>query len=223
MQGPPAALYPRMPTNATSLKSVDALSTGTVQSTTAPAVLIVPLLGSGFFNRLGNRTRAVSLQLTGLIAQTGTNAAAIPPMYMRILIYYDRQANGANPSQATLLSDTIAAGTSPAVNPESGLNINNRDRFMVLRDRKVYLPEIGINGVALDNNMVSCVNDQGKGGFAYQEFIKLKGLESLYNSTNGGTVGDISAGAFGILVFNADASGSPGWTFTLQARFKFLD
>lgn len=223
MQGPPAALYPRNPTNAMALKCVDVTTSGAVQSTTAPAVLVVPLLGSAFFNRLSNRTRGVSLQLTGSINLTGSNAAALAQSYMRIIIYYDRQSNGANPSQATLLTDTNAAGTPGAVTPYSNLNMNNRDRFMVLRDRKVLLPEVGINGASIDTNIVTTVNDLGKGGLAYQEFIKLKGLESLYNSTNGGTVGDISAGAFGILVFNSDASGSPAWSFVLQTRFKFLD
>lgn len=223
MTGPPAALYPRIPTNATALKAVDALSAGAVQSTTAPAVLVVPKLGSAFFNRLGNRTRAISLQLTGLITATGTNAAAFLQDYMRILIYYDRQANGANPAQADILTDTTNAGAASAVIPFSALNINNRDRFVVLRDRKVPTPPIGVNGGSVDTDVISTLSTSDKNGFAYQEFIKLKGLESVYNSTNGGTIGDISAGAFGILVFNSDASGSPAWNFKLQARLKFLD
>lgn len=220
----PAAMYSRPNTPAMALKCVDALSTGAIQSSTAPAVLIVPLLGSGFFNRLSNRTRGVSLQLTGLIFRTLTNAAGLTEQYMRIVIYYDRRANGGSPSQANLLTDTTNAGTGVAVTPESGLNINNRDRFVILRDRKVYLPAVGAAGVSPgDTTFVTCVNDHGKGGLAYQEFIKLRGLETVYNSMNGGTVADISAGAFGILVFNADASGSPAWSFTLQTRFKFLD
>lgn len=224
MMGPPAALYPRVPTNAMALKCVDALSTGAVQSTTSPTALIVPTLGAAFFNRLSNRTRGVSLQLTGYIKPTNTNAAAQPQQEMRILIYYDRQSNGANPTQADLLTDTPSDGVAAAVVPQSGLNINNRDRFMVLRDRKVILPAIGINGAsAAPNTLTQCLNDYGKGGFNYQEFIKLKGLESLYNSTNSALIGDISAGAFGILVFNDDASGAPAWNFTLQTRFKFLD
>lgn len=223
-RGPPAALYARHPTNATALKCVDVLTTGAVQSSTAPTVLIVPLLGSAFFNRLSNRTRGVSLQLTGYFSPTGTNAAALGINYMRVVVYYDRQANGASPSQAALLTDTTAAGTAAGVVPESGLNMNNRDRFLILRDRKILMPSLGINGVAIGaNGLVTCIDDHGKGSLAYQEFIKLKGLETLYNSTNGGTVADISAGAFGLLVFNADASGSPAWNFTLQTRFKFLD
>jgi len=224
MQGPPAALYPRVPTNAMALKCVDQRSAGAVQASTAPDVLVVPLLGSAFFNRLSNRTRGVSLQLTGFISPTTTNAGFHNQEEMRIVIYYDRQPNGANPSQADILTDTTPAGTAVAVTPQSGLNINNRDRFMILRDRKVMLPAVGIAGVAFGNIAInSNYNDLGKGSMNYQEFIKLKGLESLYNSANGGTVGDISAGAFGILVFNDDATGDPAWNFTLQARFKFLD
>jgi len=141
MQGPPAALYPRVPTNAMALKCVDVRSTGAYASGTSPDVLLVPLLGSAFFNRLSNRTRGVSLQLTGFIQPTYTNLANYVADTTRIIVYYDRQPNGANPTQADLLTDTVAAGTAVAVTPQSGLNINNRDRFMILRDRKVLTPE----------------------------------------------------------------------------------
>lgn len=223
MQGPPAALYPRMPTNALAIKSVDATSSGAIQSTTAPTVLVVPRLGSAFFNRLSNRTRGVSLQLTGLIIPTYSNAAAIAEDFIRIIIYYDRQPNGANPSIADIVTNTDATGAATTTN-YGFINMNNRDRFMILRDRRVATPQLAINGVSdTPSSLVTDLNVNGGKGFNYQEFIKLKGLESLYNSTNGGTVGDISAGAFGILIFNNDASGSPGWGFKLNVRFKFLD
>lgn len=186
--------------------------------------MVVPRLGSAFFNRLSNRTRAVSLQLTGNIGLTRTNAAGVQEDFMRIVVYYDRQANGANPSQSDLLLDTDPTGAATTTTVRSGVNINNRDRFMILRDRKVLLPNIGVGGVSpADTTFVTDLNVSSGKGMNYQEFIKLKGLESLYNSTNGGTIGDISAGSFGILIFNSDASGSPAWNFTLTARFKFLD
>lgn len=223
-RGPPASLFAAARTPAMAIKSVDALTEGGVQATTAPAVLLVPKLGSAFFNRLSNRTRGLSLQLTGRITPTNSNATAFGQSYMRIIVYYDRQSNGANPAQADLLTDTSNTGTAAAVIPESALNINNRDRFMVLRDRKVLLPPIGVNGASPGGlEMITMLSDQGKGGFPYIEFIKLKGLVTTYNSTNGGTIADISTGAFGILVFNSDTSGTPAWEFKLQARFKFLD
>lgn len=224
MTGPPAALYPRVPTNALALKSVDVSSeTFLFASSQSPAVLVVPKLGSAFFNRLSNRTRGVSLHLIGQIAPTFSNAAIITQTFGRIIVYYDRQPNGANPATADILLDTHNDG-STTTNAFSQINMNNRDRFMILRDRKVVLPEIAIDGVG-GNQVGGVITDPNCGdkGFRYTEFIKLNHLESLYNSTNGGTIGDISSGAFGILVVSNDSSGSPGWLLDISVRFKFLD
>lgn len=226
MIGPPAALYPRMPTNATALKSCDMLFGGTIVSaaTATAAVMVVPLIGAGFMNRLGNRTRGVSIQATGFIAPSGLNGAATSQQFARIMIIYDRQTNGAVPAIGTILGDTIAAGTTATPTPSSGLNINNRDRFMVLRDRKVLLPALGAAGATIDSNVVTCANDLcDKGGLNYQEFVKLKGLETLYNTTAAGTIADISAGSFIILAFCADPAANAAWRFDATFRFKFLD
>ena len=226
MQGPPAALYSRVPTNALALKSVDMVFTGSVvNSTTATlAPLAIPTLGSAFFNRLSNRTRAVSLQLTGYLSLTGTNGAGANSQLMRIMIVYDRQSNGALPALSDLLLDTPQSGSPLAITPRSGLNINNRDRFMVLRDRKVLLPEAGVGGISAGNvNIIADVSHDGKNTLMYNEFIKLKGLESLYNSTNGGGIGDVSAGSFLLLAFDEDAAANAAWQFSLTSRLKFLD
>lgn len=225
MMGPPAAMYPRVPTNATALKSVDVSFTGSVvSSATATAVVCpVPLIGAGFYNRLGNRTRGVSLQITGRLIPSLGNASTSAAQLCRIMVIYDRQANGALPAIGTILGDTVASGTTGAPGPTSGLNVNNRDRFMVLRDRKVMLPTLGVDGATLDTNVITSTNDIGKGGLNYQEFIKLKGLETCYNTTAAGTVADISAGSFFFLIYNEDASTNAAWAFGAICRFKFLD
>lgn len=223
MQGPAAALYPRVPTNAMALKAVDDEITAVMHTTNSPACIIVPKLGSAFFNRLSNRTRGVSLQINGVIHPTYSNATALTQTYARILIYYDRQPNGSNPSISDILLDT-ANDASTTTNVFSHLNMNNRDRFMVLRDRRLALPAVDVNGAgsALEAGVITDPNNDNK-SLRYDEFIKLKGLESLYNSTNGGTVGDVSSGAFGILCINNDATATPGWQFDFSVRFKFLD
>lgn len=225
MMGVPASMYPRIPTNATALKSLDVTLSGSIVSAaTAVAVALpIPLIGAGFMNRLGNRTRGVSLQLTGFIGQTTTNGTNSSEQVARIIVLYDRQTNGALPAIGTIMGDTIAAGTTSVNGPLSGLNVNNRDRFMVLRDRKVLLPEVGGSGVTMDANVVTSTNDQGKGSLSYNEFIKLKGLETCYNTTAAGTISDISAGSFIVLAYCSDAAGNATWNFTCQARFKFLD
>lgn len=222
--GVPAALYPRARTPAMALKSVDETGiTLTFSSSGVAGVLPVPKLGSAFFNRLSNRTRGVSLQLRGAIHPTFSNAAAIAQSKCRIIIYYDRQANGASPAPADILLDTSNTGATNT-DADSMVNINNRDRFMILRDRFVVLPEIGIDG-AVGEEVGGVFTDPNNGNrsLKYEEFIKLKGLETCYNSNGAGTVADITTGAIGILAISDDASGSPGWAFSFTSRYKFLD
>lgn len=227
MRAVPASLFARRNTPAMALKSVDMSISGNIVSaaTAVLSPLAVPLIGSGFMNRLSNRTRGVSLQITGWLAPNGTNDITSQEQIARIMIIYDRQPNAAVPAIGTVLGDTIAAGTTGAPTPLSGINIANRDRFLVLRDRKVLLPQVGVNGAAPPDGavVVQCANDTGKGSLNYQEFIKLKGLQTGYNTTNGGTIADITTGSFLVLAFCADAVAHAAWQFTAEVRFKFLD
>lgn len=226
MTGPPAALYPRMPTNAMAIKSVDLPDQVIILNGTAsPNVLVVPTLGSAFFNRLSNRTRGISLQIRGMVQPGYSNTVAAAATRCRIIIYYDRQSNGANPAISDILLDT-RSNASTGTDVKSMINMNNRDRFMILRDRFIICPQIeadGTTGGTVGGIVTDPNNSDGTKGLKYEEFIKLKGLESLYNSTNGGTVGDISAGAFGILAINDDSAGNEAWIFNFTTRFKFLD
>lgn len=221
----PAAMITRART-ATATKSVDANLSGSVVSTTAAtvSVLPVPKLGSAFFNRLGNRTRGLSLTFTGNISLTGTNAAALSEEFMRFIVFYDRRPNGAVPTPQDLIADTDSSGTQ-TTNIRSAVNMNNRDRFIILRDRKVLLPPVGVNGApsALAATLITDMSNDTHSGFKFMEFIPLKGLETIYNSNGAGTIADISAGALNILVANSDASGSPAWQFTANVRYRFLD
>lgn len=230
MQGPPASLYAPVPTNATSIKSVDSTA-GSIEflapANASPVALIIPKIGAGFFNRLGNRTRGISLHITGFVNPTLQNAAATQDSYARIIVYYDRQPNGANPSVSDLILATNNAG-GVTTTTYDGTNMNNRDRFMILRDRRMYMPPLGINGatpaaqqgVFVDPNIANH-------SFQYNEYIKLKNLESLYNSVNGGTIGDISSGAYGILLLSQNETAVPAahaaWQLTFNVRMKFLD
>lgn len=224
MMGPPAALYPRVPTTAMAVKSVDlGPQLQLFDATGATVALTVPKLGAAFFNRLSNRTRAISLQIHGMIEPTNTNTGIISQTYGRIMVVYDRQPNGALPSVSDILLDTNSSGA-VGTDAFSMTNMNNRDRFMILRDRKVVLPAVDALGAG-SGNVGGIVTDVScdKQGLRYEEFIKLKGLESLYNSVNGGTIGDLSAGSFILLLVSNDAAALSGWQFQYNARFKFLD
>lgn len=207
------------------LKSVD---TGPqLQIFDASGVIVpitgVPVPGSQFFNRLSNRTRGVSIQIHGMVEPTNTNTGIIAQTYARLMVIYDRQPNGAVPSLADVLQDFNSSGAA-GTDTFSMINMENRNRFMVLRDRKIVLPSIDALGAG-SSNVGGIVTDVScdKQGLRYEEFIKLKGLESQYNSTSTATITDISTGSFLLLMLSNDAAPLAGWQFQYNCRFKFLD
>lgn len=213
---------------ATEMKSTDSQGTASVnifQLGNVFQIINMPINGAGFYSRIGTRTRAKSLAIFGRIRPSFSNTIAVLPDVIRIMILYDRQANGAAPSVADVLTDYPTTGVAETGSVLHGLNLNNRDRFLVLRDRKIATPGLGVAGVnanpgwlVLDPNM--------PGTFMYNEFIKLKGLETHYKASTTGAIGDVSTGSFIMLtqcMESAGAIGDSAWTFVWRARFKFFD
>lgn len=206
----------------------DFLTAGTVYNalaaTSAAPTLGNPVEGSSFYNRIGRRIRMKSLQITGTIRPSNGNAAAVPDQFGRLLVIYDRQPNGALPSLADIITNYDEAGTTGST-AHAGINLNNRSRFVVLRDRRFYLPPLGINGAtpAAQQGVTMVPTDDTS--FLFREFIKLGGLETQYKaSTATGPIGDISTGSLIIAtVSTADANATSAWRFTGNVRLRFED
>lgn len=226
----PAVLRARRGSGGTELKSVDVATATFPLGTTANfGVTNVPVEGASFYNRIGRRIRMKSLHINGFITISGGNAAALTsPSYARIMVIYDRQANGANPAIADILTSVTAAGAT-ASTVLDGINMNNRDRFSVLMDEKVLLPPIGINGATPANtsSLVSMdpnanAGDARQGQMNVNRFIKLKGLETHYKAT-AGAIADISTGALTLVTFGDDANATAAYNFKWTSRLKFFD
>lgn len=133
----------------------------------------------------------------------------------RIIVYYDSQSNGAAPTIQTLLQDSnVGAATSY----NSEINLTNRQRFKILRDTMIHTPAY-TNTAGVLTNMAPRVTEGGN--VIYNEFIKLKGLETIFNATNGGTIADITSGAIGIVAFCAVNNNS--WYFSFGTRLRYYD
>jgi len=232
----PAALYPPRYTGSTELKSCDSggsgsstvyvnfVTGGTVQQVLGPEASDVGILsGTGFYNRIGARIRTKSIEIRGTITPSLGNAAAVADQFARIMVLYDRQPNGALPSTADILLDYQSAGATTTT-ARSGLNMNNRDRFLVLRDRKMYLPPLGVNGATPAKIQNINVNpNQGNGDLTYHEYIRCKDLETHYKASSG-VIGDVATGAFVVLVISdGDTNATSAYQFAYVARQKFLD
>jgi len=221
----------------TELKSVDSNGQndeagGTSMALVAPAngtssgiLFQMPIEGASFYNRIARRTRGVSLEIRGHIKPSLANAAAKGLQWGRILIVYDRQANGAVPSLATVLADYDEAGNVTTVST-SGVNMDNRDRFLILRDRKFLLPPVGINGVApttTSPNIVAGNSDIAESKYLFTEYIKLNGLETQYKASTSGAIGDIATGSYLIYCLDELDLTTSAWKLTYTVRYKFYD
>lgn len=140
--------------------------------------------------RIGRKILMKSLLVQGYITVTGS--PAIP----RIVIVYDRQANGALPAATDIFtSNTVMAA----------MNLDNRDRFLVVAD---IFP--GDDSENLTGNSA--------GNFGYKRFIKMN-LETIY-SGNAGTIADITSGS---LLICTNLNGGTLSNETGIQRIRFVD
>jgi len=155
--------------------------------------------GATSYNRIGTKILMKSIMFNATIFLGGS----VPTHGVyRYMIVYDHQPNGAFPGIADLISQNIS--TAPTM--FSSINMSNRSRFIVLRDRVGNLDVDGGNGAIVH----------------VKEFIKTK-LETQYR-TNTGTIGDITTGA---VYFIAFASFSSAVTYVTMSqptfRIRYLD
>jgi hypothetical protein len=139
-------------------------------------------------------------------------AAAGQSDNVRIIIAYDSAPNGGAPTVAALLQDSnVGAATSIY----SEINLTNRERFKILRDIQLFLPSTAGAG-QMTQVMPDRVNS-----LMINEFIKLRGLETIYNGTNGGTIADITSGA--IIMCCITSVYDNKWAFDFGSRLRYYD
>lgn len=109
------------------LKFVDVTANNVAVTTTWQGVLINGIAqGADFNQRIGRKSQMKSILFNGNFFPTASTANAYQGIYMRTVIVYDTQPN----------SGTFPTGTDifASNDPNSPLNLNNRDRFQVLID-----------------------------------------------------------------------------------------
>lgn len=197
------------------LKAFDVTSTTTnVDVVAAPpnfeTNLNCPVNGAELYQRVGRKIYMKSLHLKGWLQIAGTALQD----FVRIVVYYDSQPNGAPPTFAQLFQDSNVGAASTF---QSEINLVNRERFQIIRNIEVLTPSSTYTAGVLTNTAYPETN----GRLRVNEFIPLKGLETIFNATNGGTVADISSGALGFVVFSAENSNAV--TFQWNSRLRYYD
>lgn len=140
--------------------------------------------GTDITNRVGRKICMKSLIFNANIFNVATTANALQGIMIRHMIIYDSQPNSA----ATLpaVTDILAAATTL-----SPLNLNNRDRFKIVYDKRSQIGAFVINGAP---TLVA--------GSPYNVFWnKYRKLnhDVIYSGV-GNTIGNIGTGAMYLLV-----------------------
>lgn len=200
-------------------KSVDLEGPVNVISTTPTFDLLNGIQeGSSFYNRIGRRINMVSLHLRGQIIVTGLGAGASE--YLRVMVVYDRQPNGAAPAIADLLLDYNNAGAT-TTSSFSHINMNNADRFVMLADIPIAIPW---NAQVAQLGDAGAVMDRTKNEVNINRFIRLKDLETHYkSSTNPAAIGDIATGALWLVTVGNQNAATAGFAVVYTTRLRYHD
>lgn len=178
-----------------------------VNSTGVFTLLFCPTLGSDFYNRIGRKTIAKSVYIRGSVAlraAAGFINSPVPCSMLRFIVFIDNQPNGAAPAVTDLLN---------TANASSQLNPNNRDRFLVIKDKQYTFDNWWASDQFLAfNHTISPL-----------KCYKKLNLETIFNQTNGGTIGDINSGALYMFWIGTNPAGDGEGLANISTRVRFDD
>lgn len=195
-------------------RKVNDIGTATYQvNTTGNFTLLAnPVLGSDFNNRIGRKIMLKSAYVKGMLTSElgGTvTVGVVNTQHCRMIIFCDLQPNGAVP----IVTDLLVNAT-----PASQLNLNNRDRFRVLADKEFVLDPYAYSTTA--TQAYASMTNQAK----FVKKYKKLNIETIYNSTNGGTIADINSGALYMFWIGSGPAGAGSDSnFIGSTRVRYVD
>lgn len=187
--------------------------TGTEVDPTANS-LFTPVTGDDFNHRTGRKVQVLSLKIKGYLSilQNTNETQVYDVPAVRIVLYQDKQTNGAQAQGENVISsgaadDAILMFQNPA----------NFGRFRILKDKYFTMPQ---PMVSWDGTNI----EQGGLGKPFKWNINFKiPVFVHFNATNGGTIADIIDNSFHIIAAKFD-QGTPVDIFLqYKCRTTFLD
>lgn len=196
------------------LKHVDTGATNTMSSTTVFQLLNNIRLGNDDYQRVGKEIKMKSLLLTAQVQDLRRTFNAHD--WLRYMIIYDRQTNGAAPVITDVLQSVDINGGVTS-NVRSAKNENNKDRFKILLDQSYGIPNDG-NGGALE------AGQRTTGSFpnTIKHYIKLQGLITKYLSDAGG-IAMIGSGSLYLVLLGNNTLANSNYDFNFNARLTYAD
>lgn len=184
------------------LKVIENAVSGPTQFTSAGLVVLMNGVaqGSDFTNRIGQKICMKSLLARFWISPSGNTASGD---IARVMVVYDTQPNssGSVPAVTDILTSADCF---------SGINLNNRDRFKVILDKKIAMyPVVYTAGAITAGAPISRYVDK------YRKF----NLDVIFSGT-AATIGSISSGSLLWLLIDQNTTTSE---YAIYSRIRFSD
>lgn len=178
--------------------------------------------GTGIPNRIGNKVSLKSLRLRLSLVVQDNNIFDVDS---RVLVVYDRQTSAA--TSYPLLTDMFAYiatvdNTIKAGDVYASINPNNLERYTVLMDKRILTPATNDSSNVTETSAVFSNGITTKDNWMIDEFILLKDLESVYNTT-GTAVATITTGALFLVVLSNGQVDTTAHHFNGSYRLRFHD
>jgi len=201
--------YPKLATrgwvnNNSELKYHDVASAAYAGDTTGTVTALnLTAVGDDNTSRDGRQICNRSVQILGHVYATGDGSLNT---FSRLLLVWDSQPNSAGAVPA--ITDILVASTS-----NSMLNLDNRERFSILRDLKFSTGPVSTTAtMAYAGSPTNHVVDI---------FLNLKDIKTTYSGTTA-TIGSVATGSLLMVTIGNRAAGAAA-TFTLNTRVRFTD
>lgn len=154
--------------------------------------------GTDYTNRIGRKIIMKSILMRHVFYPNTTSNAN--GNIIRVMLFIDKQTNGAAPT----VSDLLQANS--VIAP---LNLNNRDRFIILVDKHVAIPCSAYSANVLTG---------GSPTQKFQKWYKKCNYEVIFSGT-GATVGSIQSNSLYFCVLGG--ASEDNWEY--DARVRFID
>lgn len=164
-------------------------------------------VGDDYTMRDGRQITMKSIHVNGLLAPIDNTTT---PCLARLLIVLDTQPNS---SAVPAMTDVLNAATSITFT-----NLNNRDRFKVLKDCKFALGMKSESTTAPPG--VGAFSDGGN-TYVVDEYLKLGDVKTTYSGI-GGTVTSVATNSL-LMVIVGNTGANSGGNFSVATRLRFTD
>lgn len=163
--------------------------------------------GVGESERVGRKVIAKSIMIRGKMRMDADSAAANASNIFRIIMYLDKQANGATATVADILED---------IHVQSHYNLENKSRFRILYDKTSSIRSMSGAGNAIADDGITYGENTAVIIFRKKLNFPIEYSDSL--ST--GDISTIRSNNIGMLAIVLAPNPTMQFQFTVRLRFK---